>query len=292
MIVNNCYDYGGLVRDYYRAVHNREGLDGKGSRLKFVVHYGKDFENAYWDGEFMVFGDGDQEIFSTFVDLVVTGHELTHGVTENEARTAYWGMPGALNEHYSDVFGVLIKQWSLKQTAKQADWLIGDSLFTKKVAAGVKTDPERRKLPAALRDMLEPGTAYDITVNPKDPQSEHLKDEQPARLRDYKQTLSDNGGVHYNSGIANRAFALFAISDGGYAYEKPAQIWYRARRLAGRTPSFVQFAYWTVKACRQLYPGDEELVAKLKKAWSTVDVVPDQKEPDNRTPRIKDRPVH
>src|SRR5262249_38795731 len=118
------------------------------------------------------------------------------------------GQPGALNEHMSDVFGTLVKQHQLGQTADQADWLIGAGLF----APGVKGK--------ALRSMKEPGTAYDDPRLGKDPQ--------PANMKDYVDTQEDNGGVHINSGIPNHAFCLAALSIGGNAWEKAGAVWYRA----------------------------------------------------------------
>ena len=118
------------------------------------------------------------------------------------------GQAGALNESFSDVFGSLVKQYSLKQKANKADWLIGNVLCTRKVKG------------IALRSMKEPGTAYDHPTIGKVPQ--------PARMKDYVNTTSDNGGVHINSGIPNRAFYLAAIELGGYAWEKAGRIWYIA----------------------------------------------------------------
>ena len=111
------------------------------------------YDNAFWNGSQMVFGDGDGKLFNRFtIALDVIGHELTHGVTEHEAALVYRGQPGALNESLSDVFGSLVKQHALKQDAAAADWLIGAGLLAK----GVKG--------VALRSMKAPGTAYDDRV--------------------------------------------------------------------------------------------------------------------------------
>ena len=155
------------------------------------VHYGHDYDNAFWDGEEMVFGDG--KMFDRFTkSLDVIGHELTHGVTEHEAGLQYLNQSGALNESVSDVFGSLVKQYKLGQTADQADWLIGADL----VKPGF---PGK-----ALRSMAEPGTAWD-------------GDDQPAQHgRTTCRRMSDNGGVHTNSGIPNKAFAELALALGGH----------------------------------------------------------------------------
>ena len=176
-------------------------------RLDFTVHYGEDYNNAFWNGTQMVYGDGDGELFDRFTKRIdVIGHELTHGITEYEAALNYQGQPGALNESFSDVFGSLIKQYTLKQTVDKADWLIGKGVFSKKVKG------------VALRSMQQPGTAYyDPTIG---------KDPQPGHMKNYVKTSNDNGGVHINSGIPNRAFYLAAIEIRGYGWEKTGKIWY------------------------------------------------------------------
>src|SRR6185503_20585182 len=113
---------------------------------------------------------------------------------------------GALNESMSDVFGSLVKQRTMNQTVGEADWLIGQGLFT----TNVRGD--------ALRSLKAPGTAYDDPILGKDPQ--------PAHMRDYNNTLDDDGGVHINSGIPNHAFYVAAVEIGGNAWEKVGRIWY------------------------------------------------------------------
>ncbi len=264
-VVNDVYDFGGTIRSFYMDVHGRNGIDANGMVMKFVTHYDQDYDNAFWDGEMMTFGDGDQDIFSTFVLLDVTGHELTHGITEFAAGTEYYGQSGALNEHFSDVWGELIEQYSLKQTADKGDWLVGRGLFMPNIKG------------RALRDMLNPGTAYNDPKLGKDPQ--------PAHMSKYYKTSSDNGGVHYNSGIPNKAFATFAVAVGGFAWEKAGKIWYAARVAAGSKPSFAQFAAHTIEACKALFPDE---LTKLQKAWGDVGVTPSLTEVDTLTPPMFD----
>ncbi len=95
-----------------------------------TVHFGKDYVNAFWNGEQMVYGDGDNVIFSRFTkSLDVIGHELTHGITDFTSQLVYEKQPGALNEHFSDVMGVLVQQWSERRAADKADWRIGDEIM-------------------------------------------------------------------------------------------------------------------------------------------------------------------
>jgi len=130
--------------------------------LAGTVHYGHEYQNAFWNGEQMVFGDG--EIFNRFtIAIDVVAHELSHGVTETEVGLIYFGQSGALNESLSDVFGALVKQYQKQQTADQADWLIGEGLL----AEGVNGK--------GLRSMTQPGTAYDDPLLGKDPQPGHMK---------------------------------------------------------------------------------------------------------------------
>jgi Zn-dependent metalloprotease len=203
--VNQAYDGLGDTFDFYLDAYQRNSIDNRGLALKGSVHYGKDYDNAFWDGEQMVFGDGDNVIFTGFTAcLDVIGHELTHGVTGSEANLTYQGQAGALNESISDVFGSLVKQKKLNQTADKADWLIGAGLLAKGIQG------------VALRSMKTPGTAYDDPTLGQDPQ--------PGDMAHFVHTGEDAGGVHINSGIPNRAFYLVATSLGGNAWEKAGQI--------------------------------------------------------------------
>ena len=251
--IDNSYDFTGNVRDFYRDVHNRNSIDGKGMKLKSTVNYGDNYENAFWDGTHMTYGKpGPNSPFTTFILRDVTGHEITHGVTEYEAGFVYRNQPGALNESVSDVYGALITQKALGQSAAEASWLVGDGIWKPEIKG------------RALRDMRNPGTAYDDPMLGKDPQ--------PAHMKDYLNTRRDNGGVHLNSGIPNKAFADFAVSVGGNAWEAPGHIWYDARAHAGSSPSFAQFAYQTIESAKRL--GHTDLVPKLEKSWGDVGVKP------------------
>ncbi|MYQ46568.1 peptidase M4 family protein [Streptomyces sp. SID4985] len=252
--VNRAYAGLGATFELYLKAFGRHSIDDSGLPLKATVHFDKDYDNAFWNGDQMVFGDGDGEIFLDFtIPVDVIGHELTHGVTQYTANLAYFGQSGALNESLSDVFGSLIKQYTLGQTAADADWLIGAGLLAPRVTG------------KALRSMKEPGTAYDDDVLGKDPQ--------PADMEHYVHTGRDNGGVHINSGIPNRAFYLVASAIGGYAWEKAGHIWYDV--LTGgaleQDAQFSDFATLTVKAARERFGAGAELQA-VEKAWEEVGV--------------------
>jgi Zn-dependent metalloprotease len=204
----------------------------------------------------MVFGDGDGDLFNRFtLALDVIGHELTHGVTEDEARLFYFFQAGALNESISDVFGSLVKQRTLNQMADQADWLIGAGLFTANVDG------------AALRSMKAPGTAYDDPLLGKDPQ--------PAHMRHFVYTLEDHGGVHINSGIPNHAFYFVAAQLGGFAWEKAGRIWYETLRDSRLRPNtgFRRFARLTVMTAGRLFGEASPEQGAVRDGWSQVGIV-------------------
>src|SRR4051812_27540365 len=248
---NEAYDGFGATYAFYWQVFQRDSIDGDGMPLDGVVHYGQDYDNAFWDGLRMVFGDGDGELFNWFtIALDVIGHELGHGVTETEAALQYSGQSGALNESLSDVAGSQVKQYQRNQLAADADWLIGEGLLMPDVNG------------VALRSMKAPGTAYD------DPRLGG-KDPQPAHMNDYVETTEDDGGVHINSGIPNRAFYLAATALGGHSWEKAGRIWYEALLDPGTTATtqFAEFAQTTVQVAERLFGEDSAAVAQ---AWSTV----------------------
>jgi Zn-dependent metalloprotease len=222
--------------------------------LDSTVHFGVDYDNAFWDGQQMVYGDGDGQIFERFTKCIdVIGHELTHGVTQYEAKLVYRNQPGALNESMSDVFGSLVKQYVLKQTADKADWLIGQGLFTKNVQG------------VALRSMEAPGTAYD------DPQLG--KDPQPAHMKDFVRTMEDNGGVHINSGIPNHAFYVVAKEIGGYAWEKAGKIWYVTLRDRMRSRSSVhRAAVLTFEVAGELFGAGSNEQKAVRTGWAEVGI--------------------
>ncbi|MDP9291376.1 MAG: M4 family metallopeptidase [Verrucomicrobiota bacterium] len=250
--VNEAYDGAGATYDFYKKVYGRNSVDDRGLRLDSTVHYGKKYDNAFWNGRQMVYGDGDGQLFNRFtISLDVIGHELTHGVTQYEAGLLYEGQPGALNESMSDVFGSLVKQKRKRQTAAKADWLIGAGLL----ADGVKG--------VALRSMAEPGTAYDDPALGKDPQPGHMKD--------YKTVDWDSGGVHINSGIPNHAFYLAARELGGHAWEKAGRIWYEAlcNRFHPNT-DFRRAATLTSAVAAELFGKNSIEQKAVRSAWKQV----------------------
>ena len=254
--VNQAYEGLGDTFNFYLDIYNRNSIDNAGLPLVASVHYGKSYDNAFWNGQQMVFGDGDNIIFTGFTGATdVIGHELTHGVTGSEANLTYQGQPGALNESISDVFGSMVKQFKHNQTADKADWLIGQGILAK----GIKG--------VALRSMKAPGTAYDDPKLGKDPQ--------PATMSGYDHTAEDNGGVHINSGIPNHAFYLAAVALGGHSWEKAGQIWYDTlidHRLKANA-TFATFADLTVSHAGARFGANSAEQKAIRDAWTQVGVL-------------------
>jgi Zn-dependent metalloprotease len=257
---DEAYDGAGATYDLYWQVYNRNSVDDQGLRLDSSVHYQRGYDNAFWNGSQMVYGDGDedlppaQRLFNRFtIAIDVMGHELTHGVTQYTANLNYANQSGALNESISDVFGSLVKQRNLGQMAKDADWIIGQGLLTANVNG------------VGLRSMKAPGTAYDDPVLGKDPQ--------PAHMKDYVTTVQDNGGVHINSGIPNHAFYLIAVDLGGNAWEKAGVIWYTALRDQLRANSnFQNAADLTYAVAGTLYGANSLEQQAVLNGWAQVGI--------------------
>jgi subtilisin len=247
---DEAFNHSGTTWKFFNQVFGRESVDGNGKTLVSSVHYGQGYQNAFWNGQQMVYGDGDGKVFVHFTgSLEVIAHELTHGVTGFSAQLPYQGQPGALNESMSDVFGSLVKQWALGQTEDQADWLIGAGV----IGPGLKG--------RALRDMANPGTAFE-------------GDEQPGHMKDYVDTDDDHGGVHINSGIPNKAFVLATRAIGGRAWEILGKVWYTT--LTERLTSAADFrkcANETISVARDVYPNDASIAQKIAAAWVNVGVL-------------------
>ena len=165
------------VYDYYFNTHSRNSIDGNGMNLMIAIHFASNYNNAFWNGTWMVYGDGDNQLFSNLAGaLDVAAHEMTHGVIENTAGLIYENQSGALNESFADVFGAMVDR---------DDWLMGEDIT---VAS-----------PGHLRDMANPANGLNA---------------QPGHMDDYQNLPNtedgDNGGVHVNNGIPNRAAYLIA----------------------------------------------------------------------------------
>lgn len=254
--VNEVYDGAGQTDSLFRDEYGRNSIDDHGLPIVQTVHFDRQYQNAFWDGGQMIYGDGDGKIFGSFTsDLDIIAHELTHGVTQHEAALVYSFQSGALNESFSDVFGSLVKQRAANEDAKEASWLIGDNVLIGKKYA--------------LRSMKAPGTAYvNHPVLGTDPQ--------PPSMATYADlpAWEDQGGVHINSGIPNHAFYLAAIEIGGYAWKKAGLIWYRTLcDLLPADASFARCAQATIQAARNEFGAGSLEEKAVARAWKTVGVL-------------------
>lgn len=250
--VDEAYDGSGDTFKLYAEVYGRNSLDGKGMPLISTVHHKRNYDNAFWNGAQMAYGDGN--IFEPLTrSLSVIGHELSHGVVQFSGGLIYRDQSGALNEHISDVFGCLTVQYKYNQSVYEADWLVGAEI----IGSGVNGE--------ALRSMREPGMAYNDALLGRDPQPYHMSG--------FVNTSRDNGGVHINSGIPNHAFYLYAIMLGGNAWEKAGQIWYDALQSIN-TPhaTFVDWADETLNQAFTRFGNGTKEFLLLRRAWKLVGV--------------------
>jgi Zn-dependent metalloprotease len=255
--VNEAFDGAGDTYDFYDQVFSRNSLDDKGMTLISTVHVAEvdpngkfvPMNNAFWNGRQMAYGDGDGVAFQRFTrSLDVIGHELTHGVESFTSNLTYFGQSGALNEHFADVFGILIRQWKKGETALKASWIIGAEVL---VPAATRR---------GIRDMENPGTAF---VNDPD----FGTDPQPAHMSKLYTGPRDRGGVHINSGIPNRAFVLTAKALKGNAWDLAGRIWYDTLLQLTTSSQFLDCAKLTV----QVATGHGAAAKKaVKAAWKKV----------------------
>ena len=223
---NAAYDGLGATRDFYRDVLGRDSIDNAGLTLLGNVNFGDQYDNAFWDGTQMVFGNGDETIFTDFTkDVDVCAHELTHGVTQYTAGLIYTDQPGAMNEAFSDIFGSCVDQMVHKVDAGEHNWLIGEQVMAEQLYG------------EAIRSMSHPGTAYDNPILGKDPQA--------ADMSGYVA----GGDPHVNSGIINRAFYLTAIELGTFP---AARVWFNTLVNLWPNAQFTDCAYVCAEQARIL----------------------------------------
>lgn len=250
--VNEAYEGLAAVVAFGRKALGRDPL----VKLPLIafVHYGTDFNNAWWDGNQLVLGDGDGTLFGRFSQcLDVIGTEVWAGVPEMGS-LGKGGEPGALQVSVRDVFGQLVKQYTLDQTVEEADWVVGAGLLAPHING------------VGLRSMKAPGTAYDDDNLGKDPQVSHMTE--------YVHTVADRGGTRINSGIPNRAFYLVAEQLGGKAWERAGQIWWETLVGGGlpRGPLFADWAWCTTETASARFGRGSVEHQAVRHAWEQVGV--------------------
>jgi bacillolysin len=245
----DAHFYAGVVFDYYKNVHARNAIDNAGSAMLSTAHFGQAFDNAFWDGTGMSYGDGGQLFKPLSAGLDVCGHEFTHGVTQNESALTYQGQSGALNEAVSDIFGAFIEHSYAPDDTK--NWLMGENIA------------------------LEPGLERDFKAP--------ANGQQPANMSEYVNTQQDSGGVHINSGIVNNTDYLLTIGGTnpsssinvpyGIGWEKSEKLWYRANtQYFMSTTNFAQAAQGVMSAGKDIGLDENELNI-VDCAWKATGVV-------------------
>ncbi|KZE74553.1 bacillolysin [Paenibacillus polymyxa] len=239
----DAHAYAAKTYDYYKSKFGRNSIDGRGLQLRSTVHYGSRYNNAFWNGEQMTYGDGDGSTFIAFSgDPDVVGHELTHGVTEYTSNLEYYGESGALNEAFSDVIG---------NDIQRKNWLVGDDIYTPNIAGD------------ALRSMSDP-TLYD----------------QPDHYSNLYKGSSDNGGVHTNSGIINKAYYLLAqggnfhgVTVNGIGRDAAVQIYYSAfTNYLTSSSDFSNARAAVIQAAKDLYGANSAEATAAAKSFDAVGV--------------------
>jgi bacillolysin len=228
------------VIDYFATTHGRNSWDGQGAQVRTTVHYGQQYNNAFWDAfnKVMVFGEGDGKLFHEFTRaLDVAGHEYSHAVVTGTVPLEYYGQSGALNESFADVMAVMIDR---------DDWTIGEDIVGPKFPG------------AFARSLADPAAGN-----------------QPAHMSALYKGLDDYGGVHINSGIPNRAAYLLGTKRSREAVER---IWYRTLYSAHVTSkaSFIDMAEGTMAACDELKALGKATAADCvanAEAWVAVGVL-------------------
>jgi len=241
--------------DYYLNIHNRNSYDNLGSVLKSYVHYSNSYNNAFWNGSVMTYGDGNGTTFSPLTELDIAAHELSHGVTEFTSNLIYSYESGALNESFSDIFGVSVDFYT---NPSNANWTIGDKSYT----------------PAT------PGDGIRYMNNP------NLEGDPDTYLGTHWYTgTADNGGVHYNSGVQN--FWCYLLSTGGsgtndkgFVYNVSGIGINDARLVAYRNNSYyltsgaqyADAAFYAIKSANDLFGNCSFKSQQVKNAWDAVGV--------------------
>ncbi len=238
-----------MTYDYFYSKHSRNSIDNAGMKLLSYVHYDVDYVNAFWDGSRMTYGDGDAD-YSPLTTLDICGHEITHGLTENTANLTYSYESGALNEGFSDIFGISIEFYA--KPPHTANWLMGDEI----------------------------GSAFRSMSNP------NLYQQPDTYNGTYWYTgTGDNGGVHTNSGVINFWYYLLCqggtgTNDNGNAYNVTGITMAKAEKIAFRTltvyltasSTYADARVASIQACADLYGGCSQEAISTTNAWRAVGV--------------------
>jgi len=237
----------GKTYDYYLTQHNRNSIDGNGKKLINLLHYGNNFVNAFWDGDKMIYGDGNSTT-GPLVSIDIVGHEITHGLTSNTAMLLLEDEPGALNESFSDIFGVLIDWYARPQVA---NWTVGEEVSS------------------SIRSLADPS----VNNDPKFYKGTNWK------------ALGGTGfgGIHSNNGVQNHWFYLLVnggtgTNEAGHDYNINGIGMNKASKIAYRnltvyltpTSGYEEARFYSILSTKDLFgPCSPELEA-VTNAWYAV----------------------
>ncbi|MBL7916236.1 MAG: M4 family metallopeptidase [Bacteroidia bacterium] len=245
-----------MTYDYYFLTHGRNSYNNAGAVLRSYVHYSSNYNNAFWNGSQMTYGDGNGSTFSPLTELDVVAHELTHGVTNFSSNLVYSYQSGALNESFSDIFGITVDFFARPGVA---NWLLGDQCYT----PGTPGD--------ALRSMSNPNSAGDPDT--------YLG-------TNWYTGTGDNGGVHINSGVQNYWYYLLCVggsgtNDVGFNFNVTGITMAKARMIAYRNNTFYltsssqysDAAFYSLQSATDLYGNCSPEAVSVKNAWDAVNVM-------------------
>ena len=253
--------------DYWKNVHGRNSYDNAGAKIKSYVHYGRSYENAYWNGSVMTYGDGAAR-FRPLTALDVCGHEIGHAVCENTANLTYSNESGAMNEGLSDIWGASIEAYAVANLGftsggvkAKSTWLIGEEIDKQQAALRSMSDPKSLGQPAYYKGQYwVPTTTAPSNAN-------------------------DQGGVHTNSGVLNHWYYILAVgksgtNEGGGTYAVTGVGINAAAKIAYRTESvyltasatYAQARTASISAATDLYGAGSAQVTATTNAWFAVGV--------------------
>lgn len=266
--VNEAYDGAAQTYKLLKDVYHVKSIDGKGFPLIGTVHFGRNFANAYWDGDEMTYGDGDGKVFTRFTKCIdVCGHEMFHGVTQERSGTAttmdgsptgidYEKQAGGINEALSDIGGIMVKQRFMGHTAETSDWQIGAGLIKSKNGQEF-----------ALRSMKEPGTGF---VN----HPQLGTDTQVKNFGEYMQRAEfEEVDPHDSSGVVNKAFYEASIKMGGLTWEKAGRIFFETYPYLVFDETFKGIADKTAATAEHIFGKNSAEHSAILHGWTSVGVL-------------------
>jgi len=251
--------------DYYYNIFNRNSIDGAGFSLISYVHYSSGYNNAFWNGSYMTYGDGDGSTFTPLMSIDVCGHEVTHGLTSYTANLTYSYEPGALNESFSDIFGNCIEWYTNYPSG--FNWRVGEDITPSN---------------AGIRNMANPNEFYD----PDTYQGSY-----------WAYGSYDNGGVHTNSGVQNYWFYL--LTDGGsgtndigdsYSVtgiginDAQSIAYHNLTVYLGPSSQYSDAAFYANQSAIDLFGNNSNQYIQCNNAWYAVGIGSSSPVPDNPAP--------